>query len=74
MTASLMPSARRQVRLCSRSPDVLNGARAYGRSIQRRNGFHVSKRCSLLRLEKAASLVSMAYTSPFNVSAYKART
>ena len=99
MTASLMPSARRLVRHCSTSPDVLNGdgrhdggmnlmhcvrtniqacitaqrqraqARAYGRSIHRRNVLEISRRCSLVKLEKVASLVSMAYTRPLNTSA-----
>ena len=44
-------------------------ARTYGRIIQRRNGFEISRRCSLVKLEKVASLVSMAYTSPLNMSA-----
>ena len=44
-------------------------ARAYGRSIQRRNVFEISRRCSLVKLEKVASLVSMAYTRPLNMSA-----
>ena len=99
MTASLTPSARRDVRHSSKSPDVLKGdgrhdggmnlmrcmrqhsdvhhgtatartgARAYGRSIQRRNVSEISRRCSLVKLEKVASLVSMAYTRPLNMSA-----
>jgi hypothetical protein len=44
-------------------------ARAYGRSIHRRNVFEISRRCSLVKLEKVASLVSMAYTRPLNMSA-----
>ena len=44
-------------------------ARAYGRSIQRRNVFEISRRCSFVKLEKVASLVSMAYTRPLNTSA-----
>ena len=44
-------------------------ARAYGRSIQRRKVFEISMRCSLVKLEKLVSLVSMAYTRPLNRSA-----
>ena len=44
-------------------------ARAYGRSIRRRNVLEMSMRCSLVKLEKVASLVSMAYTRPLNTIA-----
>ena len=49
-------------------------ARTYGRSIQRNSVFDISMRCNLVKLEKVASLVSMAYTSPLNMSAYNANT